>query len=157
ERHSPLLCHPADEDAQPTEDEVQRASTLHDALSKLQRRNAIWTAVRSTWAALQMSTEEVRYLLFWIALEALFGPEDGREITFRLAQRIALFLGQDKAEAQNIYKRVKSGYSFRSQVAHGRWKSNAKSIELMADAESCVRQSLVRILSDAKLTKQFLD
>jgi hypothetical protein len=152
ERHSPLSCHPDDAQAKLTENDIIRASCLHHALSDLPKENAVWTAVRSTWVALTMRMEEVRYLIFWIALEALFGPEDSREITFRLAQRIALFLG----DGRKIFNIVKRAYSLRSKVAHGRWKDDPKSIELMADTERLVRQSLSRIVSDSELKIQFL-
>lgn len=54
----------------------------------------------------------------------MFGAEDGREITYRLSQRIAFFLASNQAEARQLFKEVKKAYSFRSKVAHGVWKQN---------------------------------
>ena len=102
-----------------------------------------------------MNIEEIRYSLFWIALEALFGPEDAREITYRLSQRVALFLAKDSSEARALFTKARNGYGFRSKIVHGRWKGNAKSQVLMADAERLVRESLVRLLQDDELMKVF--
>jgi hypothetical protein len=155
EQHSPLLCHPIDVSRQLSLADINLAQKLHVALVEIPRQNAIWTAIRSAWFALQMSAEEVRYSLWWIALEALFGPEDPREITYRLSQRIAFFLGQDKTRARDFFSKAKAGYAFRSKVVHGRWKENPDNVKLMADAELFVRTALNRIILDAKLTKAF--
>ena len=45
----------------------------------------------------------MRYALFWMALEALFGPEDGREISFRLSPRIAFLLAENSAQAKGFF------------------------------------------------------
>jgi len=155
EKHDPLLCHPDDVTAHPTAEDIAQAQNLLTALCGLSRNRAIWTAIRSTWAGLRMNMEEVRYLLFWIALEALLGPDDGREMTFRLSQRMALFLSNNREEAQRQFKEARTGYSYRSKVAHGRWRDNPNSLALMAKSEGFVRQSLIRILSDADLIAKF--
>src|SRR5579875_1908027 len=95
----PRLLSLGQEESRLESTDVQRAAALHVALLALGRENSVWTAVRSAWSALSM-TGDTRYLLLWVALEALFGPEDAREMTFRLSQRIAFFLGKDKAEAK---------------------------------------------------------
>jgi hypothetical protein len=156
EKHTPLLCDLKDVGAVLTEDDVQQSRRLHIALAGLPRNNAVWTAVRSGWAALQMNMEEVRYLLWWIALEALFGPDDAREISYRLAQRVALFLAADRESARNMFLAAKKGYSARSQVVHGHWRANPESDELMATTEAMIRQSMTRILLDDHLEERFL-
>lgn len=156
DRYSPLLCHPNNKNVEISEEDIHQAIALYKILTDLPKENAIWTAVHSTWIALQMALEHVRYLLFWIALEALYGPEDGREITFRLAQRIAFFLGKNASDAENIFKCAKNGYSFRSKVAHGKWKSSPKSNELTAEIENFVRQSLSQILLNPSLKTHFI-
>jgi hypothetical protein len=127
------------------------AGRLHSSLIRVPQDTAVWTAIRATWAGLQMNIEEIRYSLFWMALEALFGPDDPREITYRLSHRIALFLTKDRSGARELFMKAKSGYGFRSKVVHGRWKENVKSQVLMADAERLVRESLIRLLQDDEL------
>ena len=94
--------------------------------------------------------------LLWIALEALFGPEDAREITFRLSQRVALFLAEDRAEAKQLFTMVKKAYSFRSKIVHGRWKEEPDSLVRMAEVENLVRRSFGRILSDEAVRDTFV-
>lgn len=155
EKHSPLFCHPRDKDARITAADIDLAVRLHQSLLEASRDTAIWTAVRATWAGLTMNIEAIRYSLFWIALEALFGPEDAREITYRLSQRVAFFLAKDRTEARNLLATAKSGYAFRSKIVHGRWKHDVDGESKMASTEDLVQRSLIRILEDAELMKTF--
>ena len=154
-RHSPLLCHPNDVGNTLSAEDVALAQRLHSSLVQIPRQNAVWTAIRSAGFALHMNAEDVRCSLWWIALEALFGPEDAREITYRLSQRIGFFLGQDAKSARELFSQAKAGYAFRSKVVHGRWKEDSDGLTLMANAEMLVRRSLNRLLLDPELAKLF--
>jgi len=102
--HGPmLLCHPRDIGARITASDLGVAQRLHRGLVAVEPTSAVFTAIRATWAGLQMNIAAIRYALFWIALEALFGPEDAREITYRLSQRLALFLAADRREAKDLF------------------------------------------------------
>lgn len=153
--HSPLLCHPGHERRRITADDLRVAATLHESLVLVERDTALWTAIRATWAGLQMNIEAIRYVLFWVALEALFGPDDGREITYRLSQRVGFFLGQDRAEARQLFDTAKKGYGLRSKIVHGRWSDNAESETRMLDTEGLVQRSLVKILDNTELRQTF--
>lgn len=153
--YSPLLCHPKDVGGRVTAADIALATRLHSSVAALGRDGAVWTAARATWVGLQMNIEVIRYVLFWMALEALFGPEDAREITYRLSQRVAFFLASDRAEARELFAVAKKGYGFRSKIVHGRWEEEADSEARMAEAEDLVRQSLVRVLEDEELRKTF--
>jgi hypothetical protein len=64
---------------------------------------------------------EDRLIDAWIALESLFMPDvDPREATYRLALRIAYFLGRTPQERLTIDKDVRDSYKLRSDVVHGR-------------------------------------
>ena len=102
-----------------------------------------------------MNVEPIRAIVFWVALEALFGPEDGREITFRLSQRLALFLGRSTHDARELFATAKRGYGFRSKLVHGQWKQDPSSLTRMAEVEAMVRNSVVRILQEPKLVTLF--
>lgn len=116
ERYSELLCHPCDDKVSITAADLPLAEKLHQALLELTCNTAMWTAVRAAWAGLQMNIETIRCLLFWVALEALFGPDDGREITYRLSHRVGFFLGANRDEARELFATAKAGYNFRSKI-----------------------------------------
>ncbi|MBX3308523.1 MAG: hypothetical protein KF751_20950, partial [Nitrospira sp.] len=99
------------------------------------------TAAGATFRALLEQAWPLRFLLHWLAMESLFGPEDGREITFRLSQRVALFLESDKEKAQKLFSEVKNSYSWRSKVVHGLRLSKLKedeSYQLLVGLEQLV-------------------
>ena len=155
QRFSELLCHPSDLEARITGTDLPFAAKLHKGLLEVTRDTALWTAVRSAWAGLQMNIESIRCLLFWVALEAVFGPEDGREITYRLSQRVGFFLGASRVEARQLFDTAKAGYGFRSKIVHGQWKEDLNATKRMAKAEILFRLALVRILQDQALVTTF--
>jgi hypothetical protein len=155
ERTSELLCHPGDVESRFTEDDLSLDATYHEALVKVPRETALWTAIRAAWGGLQMNVESIRFLLFWVGIEAMFGPEDGREITFRLSQRLGLFLGETKADARQLFDLARAGYGFRSKIVHGQWKEDPNATKRMAEAESLFRHAFARILSDQQLVSTF--
>lgn len=152
---SPLLCHPQDADNRITAADVPVAAHLHRALATVTRGTSLWTAIWSTWLGLQQNVEAIRYALFWMTLEALFGPEDAREMTFRLSQRVALFLADDQAEAKQLFAMAKRNYGFRSKIVHGRWTEEPDGLARMAEVENLVRRSFGCILSDEALRDTF--
>ena len=155
QRCSELLCHPNDIDARIEDAELPRAAALHKGLLEITRDTSVWTAFRAAWAGLQVNIESVRCLLFWVALEALFGPEDGQEITYRLSRRVGLFLGANREEARQFFETAKVGYRFRSKVVHGRWKQDPNATKRMAEAESLFRSAFTRILETQELVETF--
>src|SRR5262249_50940955 len=80
------------------------ARELNEGLSKLMRNGTTWTAIRVFWKALLESMWEARYLLSWVAMEALFGSANPGETRFRLSQRAAFFLGQSTEERKEIFQ-----------------------------------------------------
>lgn len=59
----------------------------------------------------------------FIAAEALFLSEEGNtsEITHRLSERAALFIGgSDAALCKHIFQFMKTAYGLRSTIAHGK-------------------------------------
>lgn len=81
--HERFLYHPNDRDQNVvTPQDLLAAQRLYNSLSNLRRHSAPWTACRAVTAALQMQHNEIRHLLLWIALEALFGVESSGEIKY---------------------------------------------------------------------------
>lgn len=142
----------------PTTDEFQSAVAIFDILLNLSRDKGLWISVRTLIAAATERNWEVRYALLWIVLEALCGPEDGREITYRISQRIALFLGKSAKECKAIFNSMKKAYVWRSKIVHGMRLTKLtepQSIELMNLVDKNVRGVIVKILMDPELVSVF--
>jgi hypothetical protein len=156
QRYSPILCHPRDLHNRVSVSSIKRAQRLNAMLADVRFNTSMWTALRAVYSGLQMNTVEIRYSLFWIAIEALFGPDDGREITFRLAQRIALFLASKRSAAKDTATLVKKAYALRSKLVHGNWTPNPTVEALMADTENIARSCLCHILEETTRMEVFM-
>ena len=151
-----LFCHPSDFQNVVTADHVVKAGKLHIVLSSIPRKNSVWEALRSCWAALTSYPPDHRYPLFWMALESLFGADDTSEIGYKLAQRIAFFLAENPADARDLFRKVKTCYKMRSTIIHGRWKDDPKIETVMADTEVIVRTVFRRLLDDPEMLRTFV-
>lgn len=58
------------------------------------------------------------FLTLMIALEALFSPADGKELTYRISRNIAVLLGKTQGESEAIFKEIKELYAKRCKIAH---------------------------------------
>jgi hypothetical protein len=63
---------------------------------------------------------EDRLLDLWIAMEALFGPPDGTEVTFRLALNTANTVDMPGMTRRAVFDWAKKAYGHRSGLVHGR-------------------------------------
>lgn len=136
------------------------AKKLGDTASTLSIKASTWLAMTLLWRALTELWWENRYLLLWVALEALCGSRNPSETTHRLSQRLGFFVAKDRTEARGLYDRAKAGYDVRSRVVHGfRHLSLGKerADNLLADTEFFVRATLCRILMDAEHARTFAD
>jgi hypothetical protein len=157
ERSGPIHCHPDDEANSLTQETIVQAGTLHATIVGLQRRNAVWEAMRAVWAGLKSYTEDRRYPFFWIALESLFGPDQqSLGITKRLARRISRFLCSNQKTANQMYDAVLQCYNVRSEIVHGRWDQNPRTTPCVAQTEGIVRSVFLRLLNDPNLLAIFL-
>lgn len=141
-----------------TRDDLQAGGKLLAALLALPRDNALWTTIYMTLLALRERRWELRYLLQWVALEALLGSESPNETTFRLSQRIGLFLGKNSAERRTMFKSAREGYGWRSKIAHGGRLGKLKgeqSAALSATTEDILRRAFVKVLADPNLIEVF--
>lgn len=150
---------PGYDDTQLSQTELERSRELFDRIVSLPRPGAIWTSLYTLWRALQVRGQgEFRILTLWIAIEALFGPEDAREIRHRLAERIALFLAPIGDDARSLYRAVKKGYDIRSKIAHG-MRTKDELFEAgddhMHNAQEWLRKSLTKILLNDRLAATF--
>ena len=159
-RHDRFLYHSDDNGykRKATLEDLNSVRALFGALLTIPRHSAPWAAFRALSAALQMQRNEIRHLLLWIALEALFGGADG-EIKYRLSQRLAFFAAKDRSEANNIFLKAKKGYDARCKIAHGGWGAatlnSEKNAELTGVTEELLRRAFIRLLQDMEVLARF--
>lgn len=153
-----FAVHPKDMHSRLDMEDLRSADALLAIISTLKSDGLLKSALQLLSKALVERLWQSRYVFLWIVLEALFGAEDGREITFRLAQRAALLLGKDAAERRQLFRTMKEGYAWRSKLVHGGKLAKLtpeKSGELSITAESTVRLALNMILLDSSLRDAF--
>lgn len=153
-----LLAHDRDRGNQLSMQNLSFAKQLNEGFLALTRDGTIWTATRLVWKALQERMWEVRFLLHWIAMEALFGSTDPQETTFRLSQRAAFFLAGSRGKAREIFDIAKRGYAWRSKTVHGVRLSGltpAMSLELSYQVQEMLTNTLRRVLTDSRLASRF--
>lgn len=157
----PVLIRDDEQTNVPSPKDIHLAGLLLDSIVSLRRDRTLWIAIRMLGRALTESMMwEMRYLLLWVVLEALFGPESPQEITYRLSQRIALFLGQDAESSQHCFKEAKEGYAWRSKIVHGCRTSKLTpedSCKITVSVEELVRRAFRKILIDEDLVNHFDD
>jgi len=137
------------------EAELQVAREIHGRLIDVEFRKTqgLWTAVRTCWLAMIQRDEDwdVRYLFQWVALEALFGPENPGETVHQISERLALFLAEQGVRgAKELYRTAKRCYAWRSKLIHGRSMeklTDAESTEISYETDTLIRLSLRHILA----------
>jgi hypothetical protein len=154
-----VRVHERDRDNYLMMEDLARAKKIHEALLALHRpQSAAWRGLRYLALALREQGWEIRFVLMWIAMEALFGAD--REITYRLSQRVGFFLGTTRSEAQTIASAVRHSYGWRSKAVHGsplKKLLSDKSLELAYELEDFLRKSYQLILEEPGLAEKFHD
>jgi hypothetical protein len=116
----------------------------------------MWTAIRAFWQGLTMNTSDLRCALYWLGLEALFGPEGNTgELRYRLSQRIAYFVSDDPNEIKPLATQLRKAYDMRSKVVHGRWGGEPEIDKIILETERIGRRVLLTILRDPNLIRIF--
>jgi hypothetical protein len=155
DKQSRILCHPRDRGGLLSDADLDAARDLHCSLCALPKASAVLTAVHASWSALKIEREEVRYLLLWVALEALFVPEDARTPADLLAQRIGHFLSSEPRAASELSKSAFRAYSLKCSIAYGLATERADLVGCIYETESLLRRALRKILLSQDLMKQF--
>jgi len=134
------------------------AYQLASVYAKAKPQGTLRTACHALGMSLSQSDWPLRYLSLWLVLESLFGPQDARETTFRLCQRMTLFLSPRGQEAVALFKRLNESYRWRSKIVHGMRLQKLepdKSLELLELLESWVHESLRKILQSEQALANF--
>ena len=87
----------------------------------------------------------------WGALEALFSPDKGTELSFRVSSLIACYLEEPGKLRRELQREVKSLYNHRSRAAHGSGKSENKAV---LDSFNLLRRILLRMISTNHVPSQ---
>jgi hypothetical protein len=138
--------------------DLERAKRLHLAIMSTSLGPDVATALSSLWTALTARWIEGRHISLWIALEALFGSSSVGETTYRLAHRLALFLGGDASNCRSLYRDAVDSYRLRSQLVHGHRLTKQELTPhhaLLWKTERMLRDALVGILESAALMDAF--
>ena len=101
---------------------------------------------------------KVRFAIVLMALESLFSTQS-QELAQTLSFRVAWFLGQDIPQREQLFEVMKDLYKLRSKIVHGDKLKRTEGERLdkrLIQAEDIVRESLLRILQDAKLVSVFI-
>jgi hypothetical protein len=115
-------------------------------------RQAIYRAADYYEASHRRLDVVERLITLAIALEALFSPSDG-ELSFRISQSAAQFIGKDAPERKAIFKDLREMYGRRSEIVHGTYSLNDYEQGTLVTAEevdrwaSYVRRALVGFLA----------
>ena len=108
-------------------------------------------------SARDCSDLSVKVAHYTTCLEILFST-DSSEISHKLAERVALFLGRTFEERKQLFNCVKRLYSVRSKVVHGDVFSKAslrRLREISLEADNLLRQILRLILDSEELCALF--
>lgn len=142
-----------------TVEDFAKARALFQVLGAPSIQGTIRTAAQVTSRALTERSWILRFLLLWLGVECLFGPEDARgEITFQLSQRAALFLEKDPARAKELFAKLKASYAWRSKIVHGLRLSKLneeKSYALLVELQAIVRCALTAVLDSEAVAATF--
>ncbi len=155
---SKLVHHDQDKAGQLTAADLELAADLQRAVAQLPRDSLLWTATRVLWRALCDDWWQSRYLFLWIAMEALFGPKNGKMISRKLSKRSSSFLCADSARAEKLRETVRTGYMWRSRTVHGHDLDGLdpeESGRISHEVEGFLRESMVKILTEVGLTGVF--
>ncbi|GMU66805.1 MAG: hypothetical protein AMXMBFR36_30790 [Acidobacteriota bacterium] len=110
-------------------------------------------------AARAASTMGIKVANYVTALEALFAT-DTQELSHKLSERVALFLGESLDERKEIFTAVKAAYRLRSRVLHGDrlTRKDAASISAIAKGvDAIARRALAKLLGSPSLYELFED
>lgn len=124
---------------------IQKTMSLLGSL-KIKENNWQFLETASGYFIKAFFAEGLEQLLWHITvLEALLG-EKGEGVTKRLAQRIALILGENKNKRKSIKKNFKALYDFRCSLVHGNSFQKQAYVGHLRDARNLARQTLLWFL-----------
>jgi hypothetical protein len=128
----------------------QLKPVLYDHSSDL--ANALKVAMDFFASSHESTTSEERLINLMVALEALFSPEDNKELSYRIRQYASQLIGDSTDERHEIFTKLGKLYSLRSQIVHGTLDINKYREDTLVppdstlDLISIVRRGILRLL-----------
>jgi hypothetical protein len=141
-------------------EDLQRASGLARIMGAVARRSALHVGLRFLAFAVVEEIWELRFLMNWVGLEALFGSAEQRHsIGNTIASRVACFLNPARGEDAAVgFRLVRAAYDRRNEVVHGSRLSQLGESDAereLLETESILRTSLLTILETEGLPAVF--
>ena len=106
-------------------------------------RETIWRAGDFFEGNFSKERAYERLLALAIALEALFSPDDQRELTFRICQTASQLVGREEEDRVRINKELKRLYQLRSSLVHASYKIDKFASEQFVTHEDIDRWSAI--------------
>lgn len=144
-------------------DDAEEIRSLYSVLGR-DRQPTLDLALRRFGNAYERIRHEDRLIDFWIALEALFLPDDRQELSYRASLRVAYLLEDDSERRRQVFDSLRKSYKLRSDVVHGAAVEDAEEMAGISVAtEEFVRRSIKVALYDpdavepGRLDRRILD
>ena len=139
--------------------QIEEAKCIYNGFSKFNQntKEKLLIAV-DRWIQSKTSQADTdRMIDLGIALESLYVPEGGGEITFKLSVRAAGHLKEDPADRRKLKKAFGDIYKWRSEAVHtGKLTKKTKNLsqekveEFIETAQDYCRDSILKILKEGK-------
>ena len=138
--------------------DLKGARRLNVALNALNLSGPVFIAARYLWLALNQEHADVRLGILWMAVDALFGPEDGQGIGEAIRKRVPAFFGGSRKTQIENHGHAAAGWKARCEVMHGDTlgaRSRKEKEYLLLESESIVRGALLSVLLDWRRRRAF--
>lgn len=128
---------------------------MHELIPNLPEHNRIDRCRSAISSARGMTFLPQKIAQYITALETLFSTSSS-ELTYRLSERVAFFLGETPAERRTLFERIRDAYTVRSSTVHGdtlgkKFRTVDALAALSSFCDDVLRQSLLLILSNKRL------
>lgn len=88
-----------------------------------------------------------RFIDLRIALEALYLGNNSSELSYKLANRAAWYLGQDSADRAEMFRQVRSFYKISSKIIHASThRINKQQKDMLVRTQGICRQSILKLI-----------
>lgn len=130
----------------PDKDIFRSGVTTNNEMNNLQRAVTFLSTARS------IPYLPYKISLYMPILESLFS-DDANEVTQKVSERVAFYIGKEKDERIDIFKTVKDAYEIRSRFLHGQ-KLNPKKSKpdylnpLSIKVDELIRKTLTKIIME---------
>ncbi len=106
-------------------------------------------------AARHANDVAIKISLYMTCFEILFSTSSS-ELTHKLSERVAYFLGETSIERKVIFETVKRAYSIRSKIVHGEGVAGTDEVQSISqEIDELARRLLLKLLTDERAEKIF--